>query len=62
MHCRSDKQPSADPLPPEPKRNEIAGQTGPAQLQVIPYDVLLKPGGEQQFHFRLFDANGQFLR
>ena len=46
LYCIGDasKQPSADPLPPEPKETAAGNVNGPAQLQVIPYDVLLKPG------------------
>jgi hypothetical protein len=33
----------------------------PTTLQVVPYDVLLKPGEGQQFRVRLFNAAGQLL-
>jgi outer membrane protein assembly factor BamB len=52
-------KPSADPLPPEPKESTPDGKAGPAQLQVIPFDVLLKPGQEQSYHVKLFDARGR---
>ncbi len=63
LYCLADasKTPSADPLPPEPKETHSAS-SGPAQLQIIPYDVLLHPGKEQTFHARLFDARGQEIK
>lgn len=62
LYCIADasKQPSADPLPPEQK--ESGAPSGPAQLQVIPYDVLLSPGKEQSYHVRLFDARGREVK
>jgi hypothetical protein len=33
-----------------------------AAVQVVPYDVLLAPGGKQQFTLRLFDAKGALVR
>lgn len=61
LYCISDPstKPSADPLPPEPKESAPDGKSGPAQLQLIPYDVLLKPGQEQSYHVKLFDARGR---
>jgi hypothetical protein len=52
-------KPSADPLPPEPKESTPDGKAGPTQLQVIPFDVLLKPGQEQSYHVKLFDSRGR---
>lgn len=34
----------------------------PASVQVTPTEVILKPGESVQFHARLFDANGCFIR
>jgi outer membrane protein assembly factor BamB len=65
LYCLADPnvKPSADPLPPAPKETTPSGmKTGPAQLQVIPYDVLLKPGEEQAYHVKLFDARGRELK
>jgi outer membrane protein assembly factor BamB len=33
-----------------------------AQAQIIPWDVLLAPGEEQQYKVRLYNSKGQFLR
>src|SRR5947208_8505724 len=34
----------------------------PTQVQVVPGQVLLKPGDKQKFTARLFNARGQLLR
>ncbi len=34
----------------------------PAQVQVVPWETLLKPGQDQPFRARLFDAKGNFVR
>lgn len=34
----------------------------PTHLQVVPAEVLVKPGDSVQFHARLFDESGRFLR
>ena len=34
----------------------------PAHLQVTPTEVIMKPGESLEFHARLFDANGNFIR
>jgi outer membrane protein assembly factor BamB len=39
-----------------------AGQGEPAHVQVIPTELVLKPGQTIKLHARLFDAQGRFLR
>ena len=34
----------------------------PAHLQVVPYDVLLKPGDQQTYRVRLYNSQGEYLR
>lgn len=41
---------------------EESSNAPPAQLQVVPADVVLAPGGKVSFKARLFDASGNFLR
>jgi hypothetical protein len=53
--------PSADPLPAMPRESPLR-DTNEAQIQVVPYDALLKPGEQQAYRVRLFNAKGQFLR
>jgi outer membrane protein assembly factor BamB len=64
LYCLADpgKQPSADPLPTAPAEKPIADDARIAQLQVVPYDVLLKPGDQQSYSVRALNANGQFLK
>jgi outer membrane protein assembly factor BamB len=62
MYClgRPDVEPSAAPLPPQPQEDPKSDPT-PAVVQVVPYEALVKPGGEQDFRVRLFNAKGQLL-
>ncbi len=62
IYCIADesKQPGAVDPPAPPA--ETAGSDQPAFVQVVPADVLLKPGTEQKFTVRLFNATGQLLK
>jgi outer membrane protein assembly factor BamB len=50
----------SDPIPPTPP--EIAGGRQAAHVQVVPADVVLKPGEKVKFKARTFNSNGQFLK
>jgi outer membrane protein assembly factor BamB len=64
VYCIGDPnmEPTADPLPEPPKERPVSEDQTPAQLQMAPYDVVLGPGGTQQYKIRVFNALGQFLR
>jgi outer membrane protein assembly factor BamB len=59
IYClgKAGAEPSAAPMPPQPEEKQRQG--GITQLQILPSDVLLKPGGEQKFRHRFFNAMGQ---
>jgi outer membrane protein assembly factor BamB len=63
MYClgNEDQEPHADPLPPAPKEDPIIDQKA-AHLQLVPYDILLSPRGQQKFRPRLFNARGQEVK
>lgn len=65
LYCIADKSktPGADPIP-NPKNTETPASADdkPALAQVVPCEVLMKPGQKQQFTVKLFNANGQFLQ
>ncbi len=50
----SSVKPAAKPAPPAPG--------DPAYVQVVPTELLLKPGEKVQFNARLFDARGNFVK
>ena len=50
---------SEDPLP-EPPKESADGDRKPTVLQVVPADIVLKPGEKRQFSVRLFDALGRW--
>ena len=64
LYClgNTENSPSADPLPKPPRETPAEQDQVPAQLQVVPYDVLLKPGESQQFSVRLYNSQGQLLK
>jgi hypothetical protein len=63
LYCLADKnkKPGTTPMPPAPQERALAEDSKPAQVQVIPAEVLLKPGDKQQFKVRLFNSHGQLL-
>src|SRR4029078_3783283 len=61
MYCigTADRKPEADPLPVWPA--ETPGDQKVAQVQVVPFDVVLSPGKKQEYKVRVFNAKGQLL-
>lgn len=61
MYClgKKDQKPSADPIPPAAEETPVEQDPQPAQVQVSPYESLVKPGETVQFTVRLFNAIGQ---
>jgi outer membrane protein assembly factor BamB len=58
-----DAQVASDPIPQTIAREEPADKNAaPAHIQIVPADVLLRPGGKQKLTARAFDAKGRFLR
>lgn len=59
LYCIGKKTRGANVLPPAAR----ALSTGtPTHLQVVPAEVLLKPGESAHFRVRLFDERGEFIR
>lgn len=52
------------PLPPPPvgPAARPAGDTKPAHLQVVPADIVLRPGQSYQFSVHLFNSKGELLK
>ena len=64
LYCLLDesKQQGSTPAPKRPAEAAVAADPEPAHLQVVPADVLMRPGQTQQFTARLFNSRGQLLR
>ncbi|MFO0872276.1 MAG: PQQ-binding-like beta-propeller repeat protein, partial [Pirellulales bacterium] len=64
MYCFADatKQATAAPVPAAPAESPATEDAQPALVQVVPCEVLLRPGDKQQFTVRLFNSRGQFLK
>jgi outer membrane protein assembly factor BamB len=65
MYCigSRDHQPQLDPKgwAKPPAERPVEEDAKVAQVQVIPCEVMLAPGGKQKFNVRLFNARGQSL-
>jgi outer membrane protein assembly factor BamB len=57
-----DVEPSADPAPEMPAEISVGKDPDPAWVQIVPYDLLLKPGESHKFTVRLFNSHGQLVR
>jgi outer membrane protein assembly factor BamB len=64
IYClaKPDVQPQATAGPAPPVETPAGKDDPVAQVQLVPAESLLKPGWEQKFRVRLFNARGQFLR
>jgi outer membrane protein assembly factor BamB len=64
LYLQTDKKfycwgtPGAKADAPVAKATQWPAAGAPASLQPVPYEVLLRPGGTQEFKVRLVDANG----
>lgn len=64
LYCigSEDSPPVVDPLPARAQELAASEDPEPALLQLVPYDALVRPGGQQPYSIRLFNSRGQFLR
>lgn len=64
LYClgKADAKPAATPIPPAPAEPPVDPNDKPAQLQIVPCDVIVQSGRKQQFEVRLFNARGQVLK
>lgn len=56
-----DAKPAADPIPPLPVEDKLTDMQ-PATVQVVPAEVIAKPGDKIAYRVRLFNAKGQYLK
>ncbi len=63
LYCLSDPSKKPGSLPsPEPRPEEpVSSDQVPAQLQIVPAEVLVKPGDSLRFTTRVFNSRGQLL-
>jgi hypothetical protein len=67
LYCLADesKKPGLATELPAPAKNDekpVEEDQKPALVQVVPCELLMKPGEKQQFTVNLFNARGQFLK
>ena len=56
------KEQGAEPLPAAAVESSVGEDQEPAHLQLVPAELLLKPGTEQKYRVRLYNSHGQFLK
>ncbi|MBW3542708.1 MAG: PQQ-binding-like beta-propeller repeat protein [Planctomycetes bacterium] len=63
MYCvgKEGQTPQADPIPEQPVEAPLGENDPPALVQVVPVEVLMKPGQRQEFAVRLYNERGQWL-
>jgi outer membrane protein assembly factor BamB len=59
---KKDWKPESEPIPPMPTEEPVDANASATWLQVVPAEVLAKPGESIRFAARLFDAKGRLLR
>ena len=57
-----DKKPGSEPIPPVAVETSVGNDSTPAHVQVVPAELLTKPGAKHTFRVRLFNSHGQFLK
>lgn len=64
LYClgKPDTKPQATARPDLPEETPAGANDPPTLVQVVPHEVLLRPGEKQTFTARLYNARGQFLR
>jgi outer membrane protein assembly factor BamB len=64
LYCLQDKskESGAGEAVEHPAESDVADDQTPAQLQLVPAELLMKPGESAKLTARLFNARGQFLK
>jgi outer membrane protein assembly factor BamB len=64
MYClgRPDTKPAVTPRPELPQESPVDSDTQAEQVQIVPAEVILKPGQEQKFTVNLFNGRGQLVK
>jgi outer membrane protein assembly factor BamB len=64
LYCFEDKtkEHGATQRPKLVEETPVSADQEPAHVQVVPAELLLKPGEKQQFTVRLYNGRGQFLK
>ena len=64
LYCLEDpsKEHGATSIPETQSEIDATSDAQPAHLQIVPAEVLMRPGTSQQFTARLFNSHGQLLK
>jgi outer membrane protein assembly factor BamB len=63
LYCLHDpeKTPGFDPLPPQATEPDVKDDPEPFHVQIVPAEILIKPGEKCPLEVRLFNSRGQLL-
>jgi hypothetical protein len=64
LYCFEDKSKThgSTPRPPALPESDVSADQKPAHVQVVPCELLLRPGDKQKLTVKLFNSKGQFLK
>ena len=62
IYCIGKRSPSAAQAPAKTLVENAPANAAVAYVQVVPVDLVVKPGGTAKFRARLFDDHGRFIR
>jgi outer membrane protein assembly factor BamB len=64
LYCLADKskKPGVAERPKAPQEHPVSESQQPAHVQVVPAELLLRPGEKQKYTARLYNSAGQFLK
>jgi len=64
LYCFEDKskEHGSNPRPPAAEETPVSQDEKPAQVQIVPAELLVKPGDKQKFQVKLFNSRGQLLK
>jgi outer membrane protein assembly factor BamB len=64
LYCigTADHKPALSERPKAPQETPVADDDKPAHLQLVPAELLLRPGDTKQFTAKLYNARGQLLK
>jgi outer membrane protein assembly factor BamB len=64
LYCigTADHKPALSERPKAPQETPVADSDKPAHLQLVPAELLLRPGETKQFTAKLYNARGQLLK
>lgn len=63
LYCigKEGQEPKTTGIPPQPEEAPVGDNTAPAHVQLIPAEVVVKPGEQLKYKVKLYNSKGQLL-